>query len=123
MEKRKYTKPLKWGDSRKMTDQEWLATRFWPKVQKTDGCWEWQACLDPKGYGRVIYKGKKYKPHRIIKAMESGLDVDEIPVKLQACHHCDNRKCVNPSHIFWGSNLDNVRDMVKKGRHGKFGRA
>lgn len=118
-DKRKYTKPPTNEDSRLMTDEQWLNERFWPKVEKTDTCWNWKACLDPKGYGRVIYKGKKYKPHRIIKAIETGVDVDDIPAKLYACHKCDNRRCVNPDHIFWGSNKDNVRDCIRKGRWAK----
>lgn len=109
-------------DSRLMSDEEWLNERFWPKVDRSGDCWIWLGCTDPKAgralrYGRVIYKGKKQKPHRVIKAIADRIPIEAIPKQLQACHKCDNPLCVNPDHIFWGSSRDNHRDSIRKGRH------
>jgi hypothetical protein len=85
-------------------------TRFWNKVTKTKKCWIWNAA-NKDGYGRF---GRKYA-HRISFEWHIG----KIPEGLFVCHHCDNPSCVNPEHLFVGSNLDNVLDMISKGRNSK----
>lgn len=92
--------------------------RFWSKVNKMDGCWEWVGLLNRGcGYGRHCYEGKDMKAHRLSYMIHHPLTIDlqEHP-KLQVCHKCDNPKCVNPSHLWLGTHTDNMRDKQTKGR-------
>jgi len=86
--------------------------RFWTKVNKTNTCWEWMAATTKEGHGMYSYNGKTIGAHRF-SALIAGFDIDNKLV----CHHCDNPKCVNPEHFFTGNAIDNVNDMIKKGRY------
>jgi hypothetical protein len=86
--------------------------RFWDKVVKTDGCWEWSGCRHPRGYGLARYMGKTVVTHRIAWMLERGA----IPGGMVICHKCDNPPCVNPDHLFIGTQADNNRDRHQKGR-------
>lgn len=66
-----------------------------------------------RGYGMQAIRGKGCTTHRLSKFIFHGFDIDS---KLFVCHHCDNRKCFNPDHLFIGTNRDNMIDMFKKGR-------
>ena len=87
--------------------------RFWDKVEKTRTCWIWKASLDGKGYGQfVLGAGRIIRAHRYSMTLLHG----EFPSTVFVLHKCDNKKCVRPSHLFLGTQLDNMRDMSKKGR-------
>jgi hypothetical protein len=78
-------------------------------------CWEWQGYLNESGYGftRIGGRGgKAWLAHRLSWEIHNG----QIPDGLHVLHKCDNPKCVNPNHLFLGTNLDNILDRVKKGR-------
>ncbi len=72
-----------------------IGQRFWPKVEKSAGCWEWRGGRAKTGYGQFWRKGKTELAHRI--AYE--LSVGPIPAGLQLDHLCRNHGCVNPSHL------------------------
>lgn len=91
-----------------------LALLFWPKVQRGQGCWEWQAALRSTGYGEVYWPGhgrKKIAAHRASWLIHYG----DIPDGLWVLHKCDNKLCVRPDHLFLGTHRDNVDDAVRKG--------
>ena len=91
-----------------------IESRFWSKVDKSGDCWNWtKAIYINTGYGRFfVSRGKAVGAHR--KAWE--LSKGPIPNGMNVLHHCDNRRCVNPSHLFIGTHSDNVHDKVSKNR-------
>ncbi len=89
-----------------------LAERFWSKVKKSDNCWEWQGATYRNGYGAFRESTKLNSvAHRTAYKISKG-----DPGNLLVCHTCDNRLCVRPDHLFLGTQLDNMQDMIKKGR-------
>lgn len=92
-----------------------LDTRFWSKVQITDGdsCWEWTAAQFADGYGSFRLDGTHVLAHRMAFRLHYGYP---IPDGLFVCHHCDNRLCCRPDHWFLGTPQDNMSDMKAKGR-------
>ena len=85
---------------------------FWAKVDKSGECWTWTGARDPRGYGRLGRGRKTLFAHRFSWEEENG----PIPNGLFVCHSCDNPACVRPSHLFLGTQKDNIRDMMSKNR-------
>lgn len=87
--------------------------RFWAKVQKdqTD-CWLFTGHCNPSGHGRFWFERKLWQAHRFSYSHYRG----PIPEGLQVLHTCDVPNCVNPDHLWLGTNYDNIQDKVSKGR-------
>lgn len=81
-------------------------------VKKAGDCWEWTGCLTIGGYGKTRAGYRHIMTHRYAYEQLVG----QIPEGMFVCHRCDNRKCLNPAHLFLGTAQDNLRDSRDKGR-------
>lgn len=87
--------------------------RFQSKIKvMPSGCHEWQGSVGKHGYGKLSINNKMVLAHRIAWEIEHG----PIPDGMDCCHTCDNRRCVNPAHMFIGTRKDNMHDASLKGR-------
>jgi hypothetical protein len=77
-----------------------------------NGCWIFNGTKNFSGYGRISFKGKPHRIHRLIYSMING----EVSKKIEVCHKCDNTSCFNPDHLFSATHKENMIDMVNKGR-------
>lgn len=80
--------------------------RFFDKVKKTNDCWLWVGSIRKNGYGHFFYDGKIELAHRASWELHKG----KIPKGKQINHKCFNRACVNPEHLYAGTQVDNMRD-------------
>lgn len=93
------------------------AEKFWNKVDQRCpmDCWEWKGGVSGNGYGNF----NNIRSHRFAYEYRNGA----IPEGMYVCHHCDNKLCCNPNHLFLGTALDNMKDKINKGRTGDVGRS
>jgi len=97
------------------TEEEY-EKRFWSYVDKKsdDECWIWKGSKSGCGYGYFFYHGADKGAHRMALQFKLGRPITE---GLQACHNCNNSKCVNPSHIREDTVSSNIKDLVLAGNH------
>jgi hypothetical protein len=91
-----------------------LAGRFWEKVTRGDGCWEWSGATGTNGYARLWHDGRMIPASHVAWFLAHG---QWPPADLFVCHHCDNPPCVRADHLFLGTKSDNMRDAAAKGRN------
>lgn len=94
-----------------------LQDRFWKYINKTDSCWMWTGTKTIHGYGYLIYWPTRvhHTVHRISWRIHRG----EIPIGKFILHKCDIKLCANPDHLWLGTQAENMRDKVSKGRQAR----
>jgi hypothetical protein len=108
-----YTRMKRHGNLLGQHPREPAETRFWMRVDKSGECWVWTGGRGDHGYGSFSDdEGRSVSAHRFSYQLHNSL----IPAGMVVCHKCDNPPCVRPDHLFLGSQADNVRDMMEKGR-------
>lgn len=96
------------------------AERLWRRTVKTETCWLWTGATDGKyGHGRLNVDGRPVQAHRVAWADAFGA----VPAGMSVLHKCDVALCVNPAHLFLGTQADNMADMTSKGRRSYVGLA
>ena len=108
--KKHYARLIRTGRTTLKTTKERLLEKCVP--EPNTGCWLWTEYCNEWGYGRLRVNGKKMLAHRASWETFIG----PIPDGLRVCHHCDTESCINPDHLFTGTDKDNVHDCIKKGR-------
>jgi len=91
--------------------------RFWENIIKRgpNDCWRWLGSITQGGYGRITIQGKTYNVNRLSYYLDKGED----PGDCYVCHTCDTPSCVNPAHLWLGSQSDNMQDCSHKRRIAK----
>lgn len=98
----------------KFTEKEY--ENFWSKVEKTRSCWVWKGGTRAFRYGNFRFRGVLEASHRISYVIHGGKITKEKPCVLHNCPNGDNGFCINPDHLWAGTQKENILDMEKKGR-------
>lgn len=103
------------GTPGKSRDRRPVDVRFWARVEMIPfhSCWEWTGPLHNSGYGAISAWNYPWKSHRLSWVLHNGA----IPDGQWVLHHCDNRTCVNPDHLYLGNAQQNTNDKLNRGRH------
>ncbi len=86
--------------------------RFWERTERCGDCWLWTGPLVDGRYGTTTRHRRHHLAHRYAYLLTYG----PIPAGIKVCHTCDTPRCINPAHLFLGTQADNVADMIQKGR-------
>uniref|UniRef100_A0A6M3IM37 Putative homing endonuclease n=1 Tax=viral metagenome TaxID=1070528 RepID=A0A6M3IM37_9ZZZZ len=105
------------------TDKQMLKVhteRFWSNVDKEgpNSCWIWKGSVNSMGHGQMLFMRRNITAHRVSWI----INVGPIPKRKCILHHCDNRLCVNPAHLYVGTQSDNNRDRAHRNPTGQGGR-
>jgi len=92
-----------------------LKCKLLNRIKIVNGCWEWQGKITKCGYGEITHNQKYILVHRCSYKEFLG----EIEIGRNVCHTCDNKKCINPNHLWIGTQKDNIQDAKKKKRLSK----
>lgn len=91
-----------------------IKKRLLKRVKKTENCWLWKGSLKSNRYGRTTLFNKRVAVHRVFYVLFRG----KIKSNLYICHTCDTKPCVNPKHLFQATQEQNMKDCLRKNRHG-----
>lgn len=92
-----------------------IKCRLLNRIEIKGNCWEWKGKITTVGYGEIRNKQKHCLTHRLSYEVFKGV----IPKNTQVCHKCDNKKCMNPEHLWLGTQKENIQDAKKKKRLSK----
>ena len=87
--------------------------KYVPPITDDSKCMEWLGYINPSGYGKMGFDSKCYRAHRLAYKIWKG----RISKNKEVCHSCDNKKCINPQHLFLGTHSQNMQDMADKKRN------